>query len=592
MVHLNRRISAKPADVEAVSWALEKSGKKLSKRDNFQFSTALKLFILVCSELEFYQPISPKRIIRCVSQLRDIDKLIRCQDHLLGIIRSLEPIDTLVVEDACLGFILPTLRAWERKHRIKYFRTINTVAQFLKNVLLKDIDDDQDLDAFASFQRSAKQHNRQIAVAISNTLPKFEIHDNFDSWKFGPGASYEVTRFSGMGPKIDILSCQPCNWRTYRLLSSMGYRHWTPPAFDNPSSRAISVPKSAKTKRIITVEPTFNTMATQALRSQLLEYIEKANLNVFINDQSFNRTLALAGSANGSFATIDMHAASDSVTTALVCDLFRGTGLVKYLLDARVSQCEVKDDKVVLTTYAGMGNAVTFPLECIVFASIVEYVYRRFFPDRKRRYVVYGDDIVVERLLYDKVVYHLTELGFTVNNEKSFNSAHPFRESCGIEALSGVNVTPCRIPRGLYFEKTNRAVPSLLKLSNNLYSYGYHRAASAVRQWFRLKNRGIPYVDNDEEYGMLIWSKPDNRHLKCRYNSDLQRVEIRLRDFTERRSSGNDDHRYQAWLMLHSEPGDKIPAKKDSDVLPDIPVRIRIGSPIDRPRWRWTPASW
>lgn len=574
-------------NVEALTFALVKSGKMLSKRDNSHYSYALKLFILVCTELEYYQPISSKRIIRCLSDFSDIDRLIRCQDHLLRVIRSLEPVDPLVVEEACLGFILPTLRAWEHKHRIKYFRTINTIAQFLKNVLLKDIDDDQDLESFASFQHSVKQHDRSIAVAISTQLPTFQIHPNEDEWKFGPGASYEVSRFSGKGPKVSLIETKPCNWRTYRLLSELGYKHRTPPEFSEPISRAIAVPKSAKTKRIITVEPTFNTLATQALRSQLVEYIKEAELNIFLDDQSFNRTLCLAGSSNGSFGTIDMHAASDSVTTRLICDIFRGTGLTRHLLDARVSYCDVKGEKVMLTTFAGMGNAVTFPVECIVFASIVEYVYRRYHPTLKRRYVVYGDDIVVERRLYDEVILTLEQLGFDVNKEKSYNTSHPFRESCGIEALGGHVVTPTRIPRGLYFQQTNSAVPSLLKLSNNLYSSGFSKAASAVRQWFRLKDRGIPYTDDDDSYGMLIWSKPVNSHLKSRYNIDLQEHEIRIRDFTIRMTSGPDEYRYVAWLMSRNRREDKISVERDLNGLPDIPIPIKVGSPIDRPRWCW-----
>lgn len=550
---------------------------------------ALKLFTLVMFDLEYYQPVSTKRIVRAVQSFDELDKLVRLQDHLLRVIRSLEPVTPEVVEEAHLDFILPTLRAWEKRHRVKYFRTLNTIAQFLKNVLLKDISDDDDLQAFRSFQSAPKQLDVELAEAVSNVLPKFQLEENLH-WRFGPGASYEVSRFKGQEPKLRLIESEPCNWRTYRLLALMGYRHRTRPTFSSCSSRAIAVPKSIKTKRIITVEPTFNTMATQALRDQLLHYGRKAGFNFDVEHQEYNRMLALAGSANGSFATIDLHAASDSVTIDLVRILFARTGLLPYLEDARVSTCIVQGEPTALATYAGMGNAVTFPLECIVFSAVVEYVYRSFAPHRRKRYVVYGDDIVVERYLYNEVIEVLTRLGFSVNMEKSYNTAHPFRESCGIEALGGFVVTPCRIPRGLYFDKTNRAVPSLIALSNNLYDYGYHKAASAVRRWFRLKDRGIPYTDSDEDYGLLIWSKPENSHVRSRYNHDLMRHEIRVRDFTVRMSAGCDDYRYLSWLMSRSGPGDKIPVKEGRDCLPEIPTRIKIGSPIDRPRWRWISA--
>lgn len=589
MVHLHRQILAKSIrEVEELRFALKRHGEELSERDKVHMNYALRLFVLVMLDLEYYQPISPRKIIRTFSSFDEIDRLVRLQDHLLRVIRSLEPVDTQTVEEAHLGFILPTLRAWEHKHRIKYFRTINTIAQFLKNVLLKDISDEDNLSEFYSFQSTPKQLDVGLAEAVSSVLPQFQMEENLH-WKFGPGASYEVSRFKGQEPKIRLISEKPCSWRTYRLLALMGYRHWTYPEFGDCCSRAIAVPKSIKTKRIITVEPTFNTMATQALRDQLLMYGRKAGLNFDVHSQTTNRMLALAGSATGAFATIDLHAASDSVTIQLVRLLFRDTGLLPYLEDARVNQCEVKGQKVTLQTYAGMGNAVTFPLECIVFSAIVEYVYRSIAPDKPRRYVVYGDDIVVERALYTTVCSYLQRLGFVVNDEKSYNTAHPFRESCGIEALGGFVVTPCRIPRGLYFEKTNRAVPGLLAFSNNLYDCGFGKAASAVRQWFRLKDRRIPYTDSQEDYGMFIWSKPENSHLRSRFNRDLQRTEIQVRDFTLLKSSGSDDCRYQAWLMSRSGPGDKIPVEERKDRLPEIPTRIKIGSPIDRPRMRWIP---
>jgi hypothetical protein len=369
----------------------------------------------------------------------------------------------------------------------------------------------------------------------------------------------------------------------------MGYKHWTSPEFSTLISRAIAVPKSIKKRRIITVEKTFNTMATQALRTHLLKYLKKTKFNVFIDDQSFNRQLALMGSANGQMVTIDLHAASDSVTVQLVRRLFRRTGLLPYLEDARAKRCEIEGEEVTLQTYAGMGNGITFILECIIFAAVVEYVARRHRPDKLKLYAVYGDDIVVHRSLFTPVVKALEALGFEVNKDKTFGGDHPFRESCGIEALGGYNVTPVRVSRKTYFDHTNQSVNSLIAVSNNLYDYGYKKAASAIRQWFRLKERGVPYVASSDEYGMLIWDSPINNHLKTRYNHDFQRMEVRVRDFSPRITNGNDDCRYQCWLMRHWQTGDKIPDTPKNDGLPDIIERVAVGPPIPMPRWRYVP---
>jgi hypothetical protein len=386
-----------------------------------------------------------------------------------------------------------------------------------------------DLNSFKHFQEVYIDFDVKLADAVSELLPKLDIAE-VKHWKFGPGASYEVSRHAGSAAKYDHIDLEPCNYTTYRLLARLGYHHRTCPTFETLVSRAIAVPKSIKKRRIITVEKTFNTMATQALREVLLDYIRKSNLNIFIDDQSINRTLALMGSANGQMATIDLHSASDSVTIQLVRRLFHRTGLMPYLEDARAKLCEVEGQKVTLQTYAGMGNAITFPLECIVFAAVVEYVAKRNHLDKHKSklYAIVGDDIVCLASIAEDVIEVLKALGFDPNIDKTYYGSYPFRESCGIEGLSGHDVTPVRISRKTYFDCTNQSVDSLLAVSNNLYSYGYKRAASAIRQWFRLKNRGIPYTDNPDEYGMLIWDFPVNDHLKGRLTKTFSAMRLGL----------------------------------------------------------------
>lgn len=576
--------------VKALRFRLVNQGHELSVRDNQHFSWCIRIFICVCLDLEYYQPISPKRIVRSMANIVDIDKLVRFQDHLLSFLRRNEPLDEKVVEEACLGFILPTARAFRKHHRIRYFRTLNVVAQFLKNVNLKDLQT-EDLEAFASFQGNPIEFDEGIAEEASKILPDIALNFECDTWKFGPGASYEVSRHAGSGPKAKYISTQPCNWRTYRLLASMGYQHRTRPEFGSLTSRAIAVPKSVKKRRVITCEPTFATMASQRLRSALIRYAKEADLQICLETQSLNRQLALAGSANGSFATIDLHAASDSVTIQLVRKLFGRTSLLPYLEDARVSCCEIEGKSVTLQSYAGMGNAVTFILESIVFAVIVEYVRRRHFPNDGKLYIVYGDDIVVPTKWAKRVMDTLEALGFVPNRLKSFYSSYPFRESCGIEAFSGHIVTPVRISRKAYFDGTNSMVESYIALSNNLYDAGLHTAASAVRRWFHLKDRGIPYTDDPNGYGLYIWDYPENAHLKHRYNRYLQREEVLVRDFSPRSTNGSDDDRYTIWLMRHSTSGDKIPWYLIPYSLPDIPEKVRVGSPIAMPRNRWMPVA-
>jgi hypothetical protein len=99
-----------------------------------------------------------------------------------------------------------------------------------------------------------------------------------------------------------------------------------------------------------------------------------------------------------------------------------------------------------------MGNAFTFPLQTVLFTSLVVGAYRAYgrkiiWPSDATvgNFAVFGDDIIVHRECYDLVVKLLHYCGFTVNSDKSFNSG-PFRESCGTDYFSGYNV------RGVYLQ--------------------------------------------------------------------------------------------------------------------------------------------
>jgi hypothetical protein len=110
-----------------------------------------------------------------------------------------------------------------------------------------------------------------------------------------------------------------------------------------------------------------------------------------------------------------------------------------------------------------MGNAITFNLETIIFASITILgimKYLDFNPDLDRdeidailEFAVYGDDIVVYNEVANTVADLLHIFGFQVNKEKSFIHLDPkeafYRESCGVECRDDQVVTGCYFPRSL-----------------------------------------------------------------------------------------------------------------------------------------------
>jgi len=83
-----------------------------------------------------------------------------------------------------------------------------------------------------------------------------------------------------------------------------------------PGNRITTVPKNAKTDRIIAIEPTLNGYMQHGVGSLIRSRLKRVGVD--LNNQRRNQELALLGSVDGSLATIDLSAASDSVSTELV----------------------------------------------------------------------------------------------------------------------------------------------------------------------------------------------------------------------------------------------------------------------------------
>lgn len=220
------------------------------------------------------------------------------------------------------------------------------------------------------------------------------------------------------------------------------------------SSKLICVPKSWKKKRTICAEPS------------LLQYMQQGLLRAFdcmfcrdpylrrrinLHDSDRNRNLAWLGSLNGELDTIDLSAASDSVHLDAIWS-FPST-VREALICTRCDSCTLPNKQTIhLRKFASMGSAVTFPVECLIFAAIVEQSIIEAGDDpRKSDYSVYGDDIVVEHIYTERVIRNLELFGFRVNTDKTFHRQLPnvgfYRESCGGEYLNMVDVTPLRLSR-------------------------------------------------------------------------------------------------------------------------------------------------
>lgn len=248
------------------------------------------------------------------------------------------------------------------------------------------------------------------------------------------------------------------NFRFYQLLDRVIMRE---PGHERPV-KVIHVPKTLKTPRIIAMEPTCMMYMQQALWREFKTSIETDPLLghfIGFSDQMPNRQLARKGSVDGSLATLDLSEASDRVSNQLVQALMKNHPHLNEGVQAcRSTTADVLGHGVIpLSKFASMGSALCFPVEAMVFTTIVFLGIQRGTPHQLtmkdiESYIgsvrIYGDDIIVPVEHADNVILMLEHYGLKVNVHKSFQHGS-FRESCGGDYFKGYDVTPVRARREL-----------------------------------------------------------------------------------------------------------------------------------------------
>lgn len=321
----------------------------------------------------------------------------------------------------------------------------------------------------------------------------------------------------------------------------------------------LAVPKDSRGPRLISKEPQEYMVYQQALRVPLVDHIETHPLTagqVNFADQGINGALALRASKDASLATIDLSAASDRLSCELVEALFEDLpALQHYLLSSRTDSTRTPDDHIIFTRkYAPMGSALTFPIQSIVFYSLlVGDLVRGGMPLREaaKSVWVYGDDIIVPNKYAPEAMAVLERVGLKVNTEKSCYSGH-FRESCGVDAYLGVDITPVKIKRlwqvpsrsetrgklGRYKgrnakrRETSRGMPEITTLqawvsySDLLFQKGYWEASDVVRRQIEEAVGHLPAVTSTSPLlGFQVWSRDHaieaNKAL-AKWSHDLQ----------------------------------------------------------------------
>ncbi len=271
----------------------------------------------------------------------------------------------------------------------------------------------------------------------------------------------------------------------YHYHDDFGTITWLSPEQELPVKVTL-VPKTPKAPRIIAIEPTHVQYMQQSLLRLFVEGIKRDRLlNSFIgfDDQVPNQDLARRGSIDGSLATLDLSEASDRVSVEHVRLLTNRHELLWEFIDAtRSRKAQVPaHGEILLSKYASMGSATCFPIEAMVFMTVIlssigrqlnRQLTRRDCVSLAGRVRVFGDDIIVPNEYALGVIDDLEEFGFRVNRNKSFWTGR-FRESCGKEYYAGTDVS---VRKNRRVHPTSRIdaqeVESLVALRNFLYEDG------------------------------------------------------------------------------------------------------------------------
>ncbi len=342
-------------------------------------------------------------------------------------------------------------------------------------------------------------------------------------------------------------------------------------------SRVILVPKTLKGPRVIAAEPASLQFCQQSLLDYLMGILRDVSRGVIrIDDQSRNQRLA----SNVANATIDLSAASDRLSLQLAKYTFESCpGFLQAMLDCRTEKSELPSGEVItLRKFASMGSALCFPVQSMVFMTIVlsairksrpSWTFERAFRKLSRTSSIYGDDIIVPVEYARAVVDELEAFGLKVNRDKSFWTGK-FRESCGADYYDGELVTPTYITY-TYTARDVRTLASWTAQANKFYSRGYHDVAFFMASKVKRK---LPLVSNENLIGFTFSGEEITR-----YNKDYQCIDRCAYVLVERTRPINLDgwHGLSDWFHRSLRAGDtrllRTPDRKTSPKIKKVWIR-------------------
>jgi hypothetical protein len=310
---------------------------------------------------------------------------------------------------------------------------------------------------------------------------------------------------------------------------------------DSGTAKVVLVPKDSRGPRLISCEPLEYQWIQQGLGRRITAHLESHELtsgHVNFTDQTINRGLALEASMDQGWVTLDMKEASDRVSLELVKELFANVPVLLDALCATRTTATIlpNGQRVHLNKFAPMGSCLCFPVEAFVFyalsVSVLMNAYGYTRREARESVYVYGDDLIVRREVYSAILLHLPFFGLMFNEAK-YCTAGFFRESCGMDAYRGVDVTPIKL-RSVWSHRNKLdigVISSYVALSNAAYRNGYIRVSERTRDLVLGKTGPLPIFSNEDNGGLGfvrhdVCTRVQPHGVRTRWNNELHHREV------------------------------------------------------------------
>jgi hypothetical protein len=435
-----------------------------------------------------------------------------------------------------------------------------------------------------------------VSKFITSTLGAFHPQE----WRFrhGPGAVserrgrfYNKYCWSNWSDRLEnVFPIADCGFHNYNSWADSANESTV--GSNEPASRLISVWKTFTKPRLIAAEPSEHQWCQQNIWHYFCDRSRATWIGgcVLFRDQTRNQELCRRGSRDGSLATVDLSAASDRVTCHIVGQFFSGNPPLVLALQSTRTRfleqgiCRSAETRLTLRKFSTMGSACTFPVQSLLFfgiclAAVATKRRLKASPTNIRflagDVAVFGDDLIIptdsRELLFDA----LELLHFKVNASKSYWTGR-FRESCGVDAFRGVDVTPAywRAP----YCNNPESLASVVEQANNFQKKFFVHTSRYLAS--TIPKGLVPQVSMDSGVcGHRTFARPDPPKL-IRWNRDLQRSEARVGTIitSQKRTAITDD---SAILQYFTER--------------PLPSHSWVGGVPQRPKlflkFRWVPVA-